>query len=188
MTSCGPGSRGFLPILSSASKFPCHPQSHELIGAEDSCSLQYSSRQKLGGVLEGIWMLVGPLAWLDVPKTVPIATNGCSRNVSLSHWMMTDVCGPTLPWVDPVRSSFLCFCLGSGGARWAEAAVCKNEGQVFQCLQDGAHHFSSLLTSLLISRNLSQGLSSPGLDSRKPKLICQAKLMRKERSKRDSNL
>lgn len=54
-------------------------------------------------------MLMGPLAWLDVPKTVPIATNG---NVAMlqeliSNWMMTDVCGPTLPWVDPVGSSFL---------------------------------------------------------------------------------
>lgn len=79
--------------------------------------------------------------------------------------MMTCVCGPTLPWVDPVRLSFICFYLGSGGARWTEVAVCKSEGWVFQCLQDGAHHFS-LPTSLLFSRNSSQGLSSPGLTGR----------------------
>lgn len=45
-------------------------------GQKTLLSLQYSSRQELDGVLERIWMLVGPLARLDVPKTVPIATNG----------------------------------------------------------------------------------------------------------------
>lgn len=75
--------------------------------------------------------------------------------------------------------------------------MCRSEGQVFNCLQDGSRYFFSLTTALLILRKLSQGLSSPGadwpmlltwLDSGKPNLICQAKLMRKERSKRDSNL
>lgn len=31
------------------------------------------SFQELDGVLEEMWMLMGPLAWLDVSKTVSIA-------------------------------------------------------------------------------------------------------------------
>lgn len=69
--------------------------------------------------------------------------------------------------------------------------MCRSEGQVFNCLQDGAHYFSLTDDSLAHSQELVIGPVKPGadwpmlltwLDSGKPKLICQAKLMRKERS------
>lgn len=90
-------------------------------------------------------MLVGPLAWLNVPNTVPIATNS---NVTMLPGMYPTLDDLLWPCSALGRSGQIHILLllsgmgGGGGSGWVEAAVCRSEDQVFQCLQDGAHHFS----------------------------------------------
>lgn len=74
MAAVALGAHGSLALfLSSALPLSFHVTLNHLNwwGQKTLVSLQYSYRQELDGILEGIWMLVGTLAWLDTPKTVP---------------------------------------------------------------------------------------------------------------------
>lgn len=156
-------------------------------------SLQYSSTQEMNGDLEGVYVNRTCWYWLCLmcPKLSPAQTKGNHSPKSRS------TCDRITSCADPIGSSFhwLCLCVGSGRGqvvrRTREAAVCLSEGQVCQCLQDGAHH----LLNADVLAHFQEPVTGPTklradspmlctwLDSRKLKIICQVKMMRKERPK-----
>lgn len=171
-------------------KFPCHPPSPEVMGQKALGSLQYSSG--------GIWMLVDQLAlaWLDMPKTVPHITNGnvtMFPGVSPSRQMTS-----ALPCLGQIQSDphfpGSAFVWNLGGARCAEGPqqlLCAEWGPALP-MPSGWHpppphcrhpcSFSGTCHRPVKPRT-DRLMLLTWLDSRKPELICQAKLMRKERPK-----